>query len=124
MKGTLVPVALVPRYSSYFGPESYATAPMNVEAYCKGTIALWRGPMPGTDPEFTAFFEDSHDGVVWTPFDAEGEDPGEDEAVVVRFDLQRRWLRVRIVLAGTDSAVSCFVVGNLELRNPAGGGSA
>ena len=124
MKGTLVPVALVPRYSSFFGPESYSTAPMNVEAYCKGTMTLWRGPLPGTTPTFLAYFEDSHDGLVWTPFNGSGEDPGENLAMVVRFDLQRRWLRVRVVLTGADSAVSCFAVGSLELRNPEGGGSA
>jgi len=124
MKGQLVPVALLPRYSSFFGAAAYATAPMNVEAYCKGTMTLWRGPLPGTStPTFKAYFEDSHDGVVWTPFNPSGEDPGEDVAMVVRFDLQRRWLRVRVVLGGTDPAVSCFAVGNLELRNPEGGGT-
>ena len=117
MKGELVPVVLVPRYTGYVGSGTYTTMPLNVEAFAKGTITLWRGRLPGTgSPTFTAYFEDSHDGVEWTPFDAGGEDPGADASAIVRFDLVRRWLRVRVVLTGSGTGASCWAVGMLERR--------
>jgi hypothetical protein len=117
MRGALVPVVLVPRYTSLVGSGTWTTIPLNVEEYCKGTITLWRGRMPGSGPPtFTAYFEDSHDGVDWTPFDAGGEDPGADASDIVRFDLVRRWLRVRIVLTGTNTGVSCWAAGLFEKR--------
>ena len=118
MNGALVPVVLLPRYSTYFGAGDFTTVPLNVEAYSKGTITLWRGRLLGTTPAFKAYFEDSHDTVTWTPFNPSGEDPGNVSSMIVRFDLARRWLRVRIDLDGTQPAVTCWAVGTLELRVP------
>jgi len=116
VKGTLVPVVLLPRYTGYLWADTFTTVPLNVEAYARGTITLWRGRMPGTTPTFKAYFEDSHDAVTWTPFNASGEDPGAAAAMIVRFELARRWLRVKVVLTGTGTGVSCWAAGFLEER--------
>jgi hypothetical protein len=117
MPGPLTPVALLPRFSSFLGSGSYLSVPMNVEGYAKGTMTVWRGQQPGTSsPSFNLFFEDSHDAVTWSSLNGSGTDPGASNSTIVRFDLARRWLRVRVELTGTDTGITCWAVGLLEQR--------
>ena len=114
MKGTLMPVVVLPRYTSLLGGGTFTTVPVDVSEYSAATLTLWRG-YTALGGSFTAYFEDSHDALEWTVLNGSGSDPGANASVIVRFDLSRRWLRARVVLASTDSA-TCWVVGALEER--------
>jgi hypothetical protein len=122
----MVPVVILPRYASFAGPGSYATAPLPVEAFVRGVVTFWRGPLVGgvtPDPPdtypFTAVFEESHDAVAWT--EVQTVDPFHDadasEKVVLPF--HKRWLRVRVELVGDANnvvAISMWIAGLMEMR--------
>jgi hypothetical protein len=46
-------------------------------------------------------------------------DPGADASVDVPLAFAHRYFRVRLVLTGTDSGVTCWMTGMLEFRTDA-----
>jgi len=121
-RGELVPIVLVPRFSSFFGAGEYATVPLDISAFAGGGATLWRGKMVGTSPTFELYTESSHDGYAWFGYPIGGGgvpipyDPGDDGSMEVGVGLQHRYFRVRIVLGGTDPGVTCWLAGMLEYR--------
>lgn len=121
MVGELVPLVLIPRFTSYFGTTEYATVPLDLSAFAGGGVTLWRGKMIGSGTGFAMYTENSHDCVKWFGYPlAAGVpvpwQPGADSSMDVGLDLSRRWFRVRIVLTGTGPAVTCWCAGMLEYR--------
>lgn len=117
MIGELVPLVLIPRYTSFVGANEFTTTPFDAADFSTGSVRLWRGALLGTDsPTFLAFFETSNDKVVWTPQNPSGDDPGANSAMPITLALGRRWLRVRVVLTGTNPAVTCMCAGTLTRR--------
>jgi hypothetical protein len=117
MKGELVPVVMLPRFTSYLGEGSFATAPMPVEAYQNIVVTFWRGPLVGGDATtpFEAFFEVSHDAYEWEVV----EGPIDDVNTSGKFDVEltKRWFRVRIELLGDANGVvglSMWMAGVLQ----------
>ena len=121
MKGELVPMVLIPRFSSYFGTSEFETVALDVSAFSGGTCTLWRGKLLGGGT-FKLFTETSHDGYTWFgyPPGVGGApipwDPGDDASMEVGLAFSHRYFRVRIVLTGTDPAVTCWCTGLLEYR--------
>lgn len=124
MKGAQVPVVLIQRYTSFIEAATYTSAPAEVEAFSKATLTVWRGLMPGTGTRTCTFYlEDSHDANAWRVLNGSGVDPGPDATVLIEEDLERRWLRMRVVVSGpTGTGVSCYAAGTLELRVDGGAG--
>lgn len=123
MIGELVSVVMLPRFTSYVGPGSYATAPLNVEEYFVATLTFWRGPLVGgaaVNP-FRVYFEESHDAVAWTDAFTTPTPPvitagTWDSYTVV---LWKRWFRIRTELLADVSGVvgiSLWMAGGMELR--------
>ena len=106
MIGELVPVVMLPRFTSYVGPGTFATAPLGVEAFSGGEVTFWRGPLVGgaaTSP-FTAYLEESHDALVWTlAFPTAVTQVNRSDSCAMPFT--KRWFRVRVVLAANASGV-------------------
>jgi hypothetical protein len=123
-RGELVPLVLVPRFTSYLGSAEYASVPLDVSAFSGGTATLWRGRLVGTGATFALYTETSHDGYVWSgyPVGPGGPvpyDPGDDASTEVGLAFAHRWFRVRLVLGGTDPGVTCWLTGLLEYRTDA-----
>jgi hypothetical protein len=116
MRGRLVPVVLMPRYTGLIGARTFTTTPVNVESFARAALTIWRGYMPGTSPTFTIDIQDSHDGETWTNLNTSAITTTDDGLATVAVNLSRRWLRVKVVLGGTNPAVSCWVTGFLEAR--------
>lgn len=127
MAGELVPLVLLPRYTTYAGkPASgiqyFSTIGMDVTAYQNAIVNTWRGKVVGsTTPGFTIWFEESTDQNVWSactgsPGGASGGDPGENAETQYTLTLKKRWFRVRVQLGGADNVASCWAVGFLEER--------
>ena len=116
MKGSLVPFVLFPRYTGLLGAATYTSVPVNAESFSRVVLTLWRGWMPGTSPTFTIDIQDSHDAEEWTNLNTSAISTTDDGLTTVALDLSRRWLRAKVVLGGTDPAVSCWVAGFLETR--------
>lgn len=116
MRGAIVPVVMLPRFTSYVGAGSYTTPPLAVEAYAKGVLTFWRGKLVGgaaTDP-FLAYLEVSHDASVWVPtlfFSTV------NTSDTLPTPFPRRWFRVRVELLGDANGVvglSMWMAGVLE----------
>lgn len=107
MQGEMVPVVLIPRFTSFRAGSDYDTAPLDVTAYDRLVVMVGFSAQTGTDPSFT--FQDSHDGVTWFTLDTVTSSPTE-----VRVDLTRRWLRVYVELSA--DVVTCWCAGSLRRR--------
>ena len=115
LTGALVPIVLIPRFTSYIGPNAgLSSLPVDVSAYASGTIVAWRGPFVGTSPFFSIVIAESEDRVIWTNLATINlTSLTTDQATVT---LTRKWLRVTAILTGTSIAVSSWCTGYLERR--------
>ena len=119
MSGELVPLVLLPRYTTFTGAGTFTTIAMDVTEYQSAIINAWRGVLNGTgSPTFTISFEESTDQVSWTTCtDGSGGDPTQNTEAQYTPTLKKRWFRAKVVLTGTEPvAVTCWAVGFLELR--------
>ena len=117
MAGELVPLVLIPRYSTFVGAHSFTTIGMEVSDYSKAIVNVWRGDLTGTSPTFAVQFEESTDQSNWTICtNGTGGDPGADTEAQYTPELNKRWFRIQITLGGTGPAVSAWAIGFLELR--------
>ena len=121
--GELVPLVMVPRYTTYIGASTFATAPMDVSGFDKAVLSFWRGRLAGdAGSTFSAVFEASHDAVAWTSLGSAITTT--NTSSIVSRDLIKRWLRLKITLTavppgsgGSNTvAITCWAVGSLEVR--------
>lgn len=114
-------IALLPRYSTYAGARSYRTVPILVRDYSYVIVGAWRGPVIGSaSPTVTVSVETSDDLENWTGLGSF--DPSPEYRS--RFDLAAEWMRLLVVLTGTDPAVTCWAVGDFATRTPRDHGGA
>lgn len=113
MSGELVPLIMVPRFTGYLGAGTYVTAPLGVDGYDTARLTLWRGPLIGTSPTVTLILEESQDAERWYALD---QTTGGGKSSDLDVGLTRRWLRLRIVLSGTNAGFTCWATGTLQRR--------
>jgi hypothetical protein len=118
MAGELVPLVMLPRYSSYIGAGDFYTIGMEVSDYTSAIVNTWRGAMLGSSPTFGITFQESTDQVNWTTCGGTtaASDPGASTEAQYTATLTKRWFRVKVTLGGTNPAVSCWAIGFLEMR--------
>lgn len=129
MAGELVPLVMIPRYTTIAGDTNsnppyptpgFMTVGMDVSEYDGAIINVWRGPIiltAGT-AGFKVNCEESTDQNVWTICDGTTANTAVSENVEKQFlpVLTKRWFRVRVVLEGTNPVVTCWAVGYLVQR--------
>lgn len=118
MAGELVPLVLLPRYSSYVGQSTFTTIGMEVSEYSSAIVNVWRGKLTGTSPTFGVTFQESIDQTNWTTCmgTSAGADPGQETEAQYTAQLSKRWFRISVALGGTSPAGSCWAIGFLEKR--------
>jgi len=117
MAGELVPLVLVPRYSTFVGAHSFTTTGMEVSDYSKAIVNVWRSEMLGTSPTFAVEFQESTDQSTWTTCtNGASADPGSNTEAQYSPELTKRWFRIKVTLTGTGPAVSAWAIGFLEMR--------
>jgi hypothetical protein len=118
MAGELVPLVLLPRYTTLAGASDFTTVGMDVSDYVGAQLGCWRGSLIGSGgPTFAIVFEESTDQDTWTTCNSgSGGDPGAGTEAVYRPEFVKRWFRARVTLSGTNVSVSCWAVGFLERR--------
>ena len=126
MAGELVPLVMIPRFTTYCGAGSFETVPLLVAAYSRATLTVWRGklvgnwtPSGGSAATFSLVFQGSHDANTWVDLTTAITTP--DVSSKVEFDLNCRWLRVSVVLTTTlpsplVGAITCWAAGSLVRR--------
>ena len=118
MAGELVPLVMLPRYSSYAGADTFTTIGMEVSDYSSAIVNAWRGPLVGTSPTFGITFQESTDQNSWSTCagTTADSDPTADTEVQYTATLNKRWFRIKVTLGGTDPIGTCWAIGFLELR--------
>ena len=118
MAGELVPLVLLPRYSSYVGASNFTTIGMEVSDYSAAIVSVWRGKLTGTGPTFGITFEESTDQQNWTTCTGTtpNADPGQELEAQYTATLSKRWFRAKVTLGGTGPAGTCWALGFLEMR--------
>ena len=124
MKGTLVPLVMIPRFTSYVGPGTYVTVPLPVAGFSEVAIEFWRGELlggstPVTPATFEAFFEEAHEAesTEWIKFNSVAITA--DGVGLYKYSLTRRYFRMRIVLTADIDyycAITCWASGSLVQR--------
>jgi hypothetical protein len=121
MIGELVPVTLLPRFTSFVGAGTYATPPLQVEAFDLASLTFGRGPRVGgaaQDP-FRTWLEGSHDAQAWTTL--AGPISSASTVTSVGTPLSCRWLRVKVQLQGDAGGlvgITLWMSGGLRRRVP------
>ncbi len=129
MAGELVPLVMIPRFTTLVGKvgeslayPGYKTIGLEVSAFELATLNCWRGPIFGggtPDPTMKIYFEESSDQENWTvcgSASGTGNTIGVETETQVSPGFSKRWFRVRIVLTGDAPVVTCWVVGFLQER--------
>src|SRR5262245_46006552 len=116
MAGNLVPLVLLPRYTTYAGASTYTTIAMDVADYEKAIVSFWQGPNV-TFISLNIDFQESTDQVTWTsctggPYTA----PGASSETQFQPSLTKRWFRISVALGGANQITTCWCVGFLMLR--------
>ena len=129
MAGELVPLVLLPRYTTYagkVGSDYFTTIAMDVTQYETAIVNFWRGniigtaPTPPTEPILVKF-EESTDQVSWSecagsPDGSTIDYPNENVEIQYTLTLKKRWFRIKVQLYSATNVVSCWAVGFLEER--------
>jgi len=118
MAGNLTPLVMLPRYTTFAGANTFVTVGMDVTDFEKAILNCWRGALIGSGgPTFAISFEESTDQDTWTTCtNGTASDPGAATEAQYSPTLAKRWFRVKVVLTGTNPAVTCWAVGFLEQR--------
>ncbi|MGQ0614158.1 MAG: hypothetical protein ACT4PV_10520 [Planctomycetaceae bacterium] len=118
MAGELVPLVLLPRFSTFVGAGDFVTIGMEVSDYTAASVNTWRGAMLGSSPTFGITFEESTDQGTWTTCSGTtaSADPGAGLEAQYVPTLKKRWFRVKVTLGGTNPAATCWAIGYLEMR--------
>jgi hypothetical protein len=122
MAGSLVPLVMLPRYTTLVGQlfGAFTTVPVEVADYQKAILTLWRGPIRA-GATFNLACEESGDREAWTTCSGtsiltQSTLPENDDKVVTA-TLTKRWFRMRIALTNPSGAQATFwAVGHLERR--------
>ena len=134
MAGELVPLVLLPRYTTYAGKvgsgsgDFFTTIAMDVTQYQSAIVNFWRGNILGTapppsppTPAIIVKFKESTDQVTWTECTGSPDGttivyPAPNVEIQYTLTLKKRWFRIEVQLYNADNVVSCWAVGFLEER--------
>lgn len=118
MAGELVPLVMIPRFSTYCGNDVFSTIAMDVTEYQAAILNVWRNTGVSTTT-LTLQFQESTDGVVWsncTTVPAAPHTPAAGTETQYEVTLKKRWFRMTAQPNSASSVVTCWAVGFLEQR--------
>ena len=119
MAGQLVPLVLIPRYTTYSGNQEFTTIGMDVTSYETVIVNFWRTALIGTGTAISVYFEESTDQNAWSVCagsPAQPVDPTAATETQYSYTLAKRWFRLRVVLPNANNIMTCYAVGFLEER--------
>ena len=105
---------LVPRHTTHVGQGSFVTLPIDVSAFDRIQLYLWRGNLVGTAPTIMFHLQQSSDKDRWS--DLSVVDPGAFTEGSYAHDLTFQYLRLMVRCSATDQVSTCYAYGFLEKR--------
>jgi hypothetical protein len=117
MAGLMVPVVIFPRFTGLIGASAYNSLAIDVTAFYELRLSMWRSPLVGTGASFAATVAVSMDRTIWDDIPGgSAVDPGANTEVEYVLPINKRWLRVTILLSGTNPGTTCWATGYLIKR--------
>jgi hypothetical protein len=118
MAGELVPLVLLPRFTTLAGEQDLYTVAMDVTAFEKALVNVWRGAMLGTTPEFRVTFQESTDQFNWFTCGNTTANYQVTASTETQFqpEFTKRWFRLKVTLVDSGAVATCWAVGFLEER--------
>jgi len=104
---------LLPRYTTYAGARTYLTQPFWIHDFARADLMAFIGAMIGSSATVSIQIQESPDLDLWIDNGSAFTSAGE---AIGSFELAHDWMRVAVTLAGTDPAVSLWLVGNFVER--------
>jgi hypothetical protein len=117
MPGELVPLVMLPRYTTLTGATIFTTIAMDVTEYSSAILNIWRGRLVNLGGiKFN--LQESTDQETWTACAGTtvDYDPGQETEGQQTATLKKRWFRLSVGLTGTDPQATVWAVGFLEQR--------
>jgi hypothetical protein len=107
-------IVLLPRFTSFSGARSFLSAPINVRAFASAIVTVWVADGVGTSPTFAMSLQESPDLKIWTALSGFSPTPGVELTQSVPF--KKEWVRVSVVLTGSNPAFTGWAVGDFVTR--------
>ena len=107
-------LVLLPRFTTLVGAGTYYTKPVSIRPYGEAILSVWRGPDRGTSPTFNVVAQVSRDLASWA--NAQTFSPSSSTESTATFDVDAEWMRLRLVVGGTDPSVTSWCVGEFVER--------
>lgn len=123
MASQIVPIVLIPRFTTYVGAGTYTTIGLEVSRFQSMNVTIWRGPLIGSVPGGAAVsiqLETSPDNETWTADGAPITTANAHSFVEALFT--RPWMRLKVTLTADASnvvALTCWATGFVEMREAA-----
>ena len=128
MNGELLPLVMIPRFTSYVGEGTYTTVPLEISEFEGAAIEFWRGHLAGKaqGATFAAYLEEAFEAspptlADWTTLASTTADNASN---LYQVAFSQRYFRIRIVLVKDATnglaAITCWAAGTLERRIPPG----
>ncbi|MCE9637716.1 MAG: hypothetical protein K8T90_18610 [Planctomycetes bacterium] len=121
MAGELVPLVLIPRFTTYAGKGTFTTVALDVSAFGLVHLATWAGPLLGDTTSGAALtaavLQHSEDGDDWQVFAPMLSTP--NSHMLSSAPLMRRYLRAKLQFVADANdvvALTCWSTGYLERR--------
>lgn len=116
MAGSQIPLILIPRFTTFAGPEIYRGLPLDVTAFSRLTLTIWSGFQPGTSPVVTMWLQGSFDRQKWDDITSPPWAVAPGAEIDVANDLTAPWVRYVLSVAGAGSMLTCWAQGFAILR--------
>jgi hypothetical protein len=108
-------VVIVPRFSALHGEATFLLAPLNVRAYHRLDLALWRNAGTGVDT-FEVRPQFSPDLDRWEDVGTEPWSPAAGQESKLTVEVAQEWFRLASDMTGTDPTLMLWVVGRFARR--------
>lgn len=109
--------SVVPRFRTLAGAGSWYTRPADVSAYSAMQVMAWRSAGCGTTPAVSIQPQVSDNLDVWVD-SGSALTPAADSESTGSVDLDRKWLRFKLTVTGTNPLVSLCVDADFVPRHP------
>jgi hypothetical protein len=124
MKNPAVRVVLMPRYTPLYGATTFYSPPINVKAFEKVILTVWKGNGIGSTPADVDEFDlqQSADLGIWNSILPAFTPASPNSELVTTKDLDLEWARLAVTVSGASPGISVWAIGTFVPR--AGGGQA
>ena len=108
--GEKVPMVFFPRFTTFVGNTTFSTTPIDMLGFSGFSVTAFRGKMTGTSPSISFEIQQSADLEDWHDLETAWNVPESTSETRVIIP-SRRYVRMAVILGGSDPSVTCFAVG-------------